>query len=211
MEFKPCLSLLDCMLPLSHFLSHISPHHQVKKTHTGIRPASERCREDPSEWQTIPRLGVRPRGAQEAHHVLHWRSGPPWAATTSHCLRAHPSLHQVTNSIIFSDGARLLLALPGQSMTWSKTPKTLPSRPVAAGLAVLLLGGHVASPMYHRDIRLKSLCYVATRPWISLWRKAKSREDESEGDPWPLASLTEYIGGEGQWYGCCTSSHICVR
>lgn len=167
-----------------------SSHHQIKKTHTGIRPASERCGEDTSEWQTIPRLGVRPRGAQEAHHVLHWRSGPPWAATTSHCLWAHPSLHQVTNGIIFSDGARLLLALPGQSMTWSETPRTLTLQACRCGPCSVIAGGggHVASPMYHRDVRLRSLCYVATRPWISLWRKARAGKTNLRVtlDPSPL-------------------------
>lgn len=154
--------------------SHLSFHHQVKKTHTGVGPASERRREDPSEWQTIPRPGVRAGGAQEAHHVLHRRSGPPWATTTSNGLRAHPSLHQVTNSTIFSDGARLLLALPGQSMTWPENPQDSTLQARRCWPCSVLAGGHVASPMYHRDIRLRSLCYVATHPWFSLRRKANT-------------------------------------
>lgn len=154
--------------------SHLSFHHQVKKTHTGIGPASERRREDPSEWQTIPRPGVRPRGAQEAHHVLHWRSGPAWAATTSNRLRAHPSLDQVTNSTIFSGGARLLLALPGQSMTWPENPQDSTLQARRCWPCSVIAGGHVASPMYHRDIRLRSLCYVATHPWLSLRRRANT-------------------------------------
>lgn len=87
--FRICLFVFFSIVSFSH----LSFHPQVKKTHTGIGPASKRRGEDPSEWQTIPRPGVRPWGAQEAHHVLYRRSGPPWAATTSHRLGAHPSLH----------------------------------------------------------------------------------------------------------------------
>lgn len=37
----------------------------------------------------------------------------------------------------------------------------------------VIAGGHVASPMYHRDVRLRSLCYVACQPWNSLWWRQK--------------------------------------
>lgn len=167
---------------------------QVEKAHPRIRSTSERCREDPPERQTIPRLGVRPGGAQEAHHVLHWRSRPPWSTTASHRLWAHPTLHQVTKNIIFSDGARLLPALP-LARACPNTPRTPPSRPVA-GLAVLLLGvtllRRCTIEMYGWGLCVMSPLY----PEIAS-DEGKSREHKSKGDPWPLTSLTDHIRGGG--------------
>lgn len=134
--------------------------HQVEKAHPGVRAASERCGEDSSERQAVPRSGVCPWGAQEAHHVLHRRPRPPRPTASSHCLWAHPTLYQVTNHIIFSAGA-LVLALP-LARAWP--PPTPPEpRPPAPWLALqCYCWGSCCLEMYHRDERLRSLCYVTS-------------------------------------------------
>lgn len=137
------------------------PLPQVAKTHPGVRAASQRCGEDPSERQAVPCSGVRPRGAQEAHHVLHRRPRPPWPPTSSHGLWAHPTLYQVTNHIIHSAGALLLLALP-MARAWPPPTPPDPRPPGPQMASQCYYWGCCCLEMYHRDERLRSLCYVAS-------------------------------------------------
>lgn len=119
------------------------PLPQVAKTHPGVRAASQRCGEDPSERQAVPGSGVCPRGAQEAHHVLHRRSRPPWPTTSSHGFWAHPTLYQVTNHIIFSAGALLLLALP-MARAWPPPTPLNPTLQAHRWPRSVITGGAVA-------------------------------------------------------------------
>lgn len=146
----------------------LSPCAQVEKAHPGVGAASEGRREDSSERQAVPCSGVCPRGAQEAHHVLHWRSRPPWPATSSHRLWAYPTIYQVTNLITVLASAVLLLALPlARACPFLSTPWSPLSRPTA-GHAVFS-GGLRCLDVYHRDERLTSLCYVKVMKKPCVW------------------------------------------